>query len=359
MSIVKVASHAGVSTATVSRVLNDFPGVGKETARQVRASLLALNYDPAKLKRGRKNGGTAAERPHKRTNSIAILTIGQTRDWLQLPVMAAAVAGISRGAKEYGFQVVLDEILEVAKPSDTVVNGKVDGAIVFLPSFVQPSSTQKIFASIGRYLPLVWVMGDDPGKSKIDHILPDNKAIGSIALNYLKESGCHDVAFVCMHPDWQLMRERGQAFAAAARDANIRSHSYLLRTNQDHEEMYDPGAIVEKDFADLIDRLVQARPRISGIFISNDFATVQVYPLLRRREIEPGRDIVIVSCDNEDVRLSGLHPRPASIDVGAEEAGWRAVHRLASRLENTQEPPVLISVAPRLILPGQSVSAGT
>src|SRR5580693_4451000 len=132
MSIVKVATHAGVSTATVSRVLNNFPGVGAETARQVRASLEALNYDASKLKRARRGAALRPERARRRSNAIAILTIGQTRDWLQLPVMAATVAGISRGAKDYGFQLVLDEVPDPAKPSGAIVNGKVDGAIVFL-----------------------------------------------------------------------------------------------------------------------------------------------------------------------------------------------------------------------------------
>ena len=102
MSIVKIAHHAGVSTATVSRVLNNFPHVGAETARQVRASAEALNYTIPVSKRGRQRNIHRLRHSRRQTNSIAILTIGQTRDWLQLPVMAAAVAGISRGAREYG-----------------------------------------------------------------------------------------------------------------------------------------------------------------------------------------------------------------------------------------------------------------
>src|SRR5437016_5338435 len=123
MNIVEVASHAGVSTATVSRVLNEIPGVRAETARQVRASLEALNYFPVRSNRTKKTDGLKSSngrtpRPRKRTNSIAILTIGQARNWLQLPVMGATVAGITRGASDYGFQLVLDEVLDPVKPPD-------------------------------------------------------------------------------------------------------------------------------------------------------------------------------------------------------------------------------------------------
>ncbi len=134
MSIVKIANHAGVSTATVSRVLNNFPHVGAETARQVRASAEALNYTIPVSKRGRQRNIHRLRHSRRQTNSIAILTIGQTRLQLQLPVMAAAVAGISRGAREYGLCLMLDEQLDAAKLSDAITNHSTDGAIVFVPN---------------------------------------------------------------------------------------------------------------------------------------------------------------------------------------------------------------------------------
>src|SRR5437763_873232 len=97
MSIAEVAKAAGVSTATVSRVLNDLPGVRDETVRQVRAAVEALNYTPQRAKRtGRSTAPGHTPRQSPRTGNIAVITLGQTRDWLQLPVMAAVVAGIQR-----------------------------------------------------------------------------------------------------------------------------------------------------------------------------------------------------------------------------------------------------------------------
>src|SRR4051812_40275990 len=92
MSIAEVAKAAGVSTATVSRVLNDLPGVRTETIQQVRAAVEALNYRPQRAKRGRASTGGPSRGP--RSGNIAVITLGQTRDWLQLPVMASVVAGI-------------------------------------------------------------------------------------------------------------------------------------------------------------------------------------------------------------------------------------------------------------------------
>jgi LacI family transcriptional regulator len=352
MTIVKVAKHAGVSTATVSRVLNNFPHVGAETARQVRASAEALNYTiPPIYKRSRSKSTARSGASRRRTNSIAILTIGQTRDWLQLPVMAAAVAGISRAAREHGLRLVIDEQLNLAKPPDSITDHSADGAIVFVPNSVSGATPQVSLESLKAHLPIVRVMGGAAGVSVVDHICVDDRAIGCLALEFLKNQGCQHVAFLTMNPVWHLMRTRFQAFAGAAYDNHIPASSYILAQDPAISDLYGPRAVTETTLESLVSRLVKSIPRPAGLFVSNDAAVVQVYPLLQQMGIQPGRDITIISCDNEDVRLCGLSPRPPSIDPRSEEVGWRAVRQLMSRLENSDDPPIHINVTPRLTVP--------
>src|SRR5437879_3909205 len=56
MSIVAVAKRAGVSVATVSRVLNNLDNVRAETVKQVRAAMRELGYKPPQVRRGPKRG---------------------------------------------------------------------------------------------------------------------------------------------------------------------------------------------------------------------------------------------------------------------------------------------------------------
>ncbi len=358
MSIAQVAIHAGVSTATVSRVLNNFPGVEAETARQVRASVEALHYIPPKLKRSRFSVSGRVRPVRRRTKSIAILTIGQTRDWLQLPVMAATVVGISRGALEHGFRLMLDEVLDLETPSKALVLRNVDGAVVFVSSaWSAQASSGKALSAIARHLPVIWVMGEALEASGVDHIAPDNSAIGALALEHLKSQGCESVAFLTMNPRWQIMQMRAHAFAVAAHENGIPCHSYVLSTDPREADIFGARCTAAGDLSELVDQLIAARPRPQGLFIGNDATTVQVYPLLHRRGVVPGRDIHVISCDHETIRLSALNPRPASIDVGAEECGWRAVGRLVTRLGKPAERPVRISVAPKLLLPKNGKSS--
>ena len=104
MALVDVAKRAGVSIATVSRVLNNEPGVRPETVRHVQRALRAAAYDPEAVRRGPRPG----KRDGKKTRSIAVLVLGQTQEeWFRRPLFSAVVGGINRAAndRDLGFPI--------------------------------------------------------------------------------------------------------------------------------------------------------------------------------------------------------------------------------------------------------------
>ncbi|HSV14024.1 MAG TPA: LacI family DNA-binding transcriptional regulator [Tepidisphaeraceae bacterium] len=354
MSIIQVAKAAGVSTATVSRVLNDMPGVSDETVRQVRAAAEALRYTPLRARRGNrpmpKPGGTAS-RSRPRTGNIAVITLGQTRDWLRLPIMAAVVTGIQRGAGEFGLRLMLDDVPDPMRPSPLIQGKKIDGAIVFLPGGMPVGTYAPVLEKVRERIPIVWAMGMEFSAADVDHVTPDNISTGFLAHSYLISKGCTQLAYLTANPEWPFMRLRGQAFLNLALDANQPASAFIVTSSPTLAESYGRRVVTAADLEQLVAALARSRPRPDGVFISNDATTASIYPLLARHGLEIGRDLTIVSCDNEDVRLSALHPRPASIDTGAEEIGFRAVIRLQSRLQRPDDPPLVIQVAPHLVLP--------
>ena len=109
MSIEEVAKHAGVSAATVSRVLNAVPVVSPSTVEAVKAAMVALNYDPADLIRGpRPRVKRPVPKKIKPTGNntankvIALVTVGHNPDKvraLRLPVINAVVESITLARK--------------------------------------------------------------------------------------------------------------------------------------------------------------------------------------------------------------------------------------------------------------------
>ncbi len=351
ISIAQVAKAAGVSTATVSRVLNDFPGVRSETVHQVRDAVKSLNYRPQRSHSANKSNRPRGSRRSSRTGNIAAITLGQTRDWLELPVMAAVVAGIQRAAMQQGFRLLLDELPDPGKPSSLVQGKQIDGAVVFVTGSMPVASYEPALAVLQQRVPIVWAMGMEITAAGVDHITPDNIRIGNIAYEYLHRQNCREVAFIASDPDWAFIRLRGQAFLNAAHDAGHPGTAYLVCSDDRHAAAYGRQVVTAPDLPELIAHLAAANPRPTGIFSGRDHTTAQLYPLLAHHGIQINRDVTLVSCDNEQIRLSAMHPRPASIDIGSEEIGYRAVQHLVARMRQPDDAPVVVQVAPKLILP--------
>jgi LacI family transcriptional regulator len=348
--IIEVAKAAGVSTATVSRVLNGLPGVRAETVAQVRAAVEQLKYTRLRSRSSRKR---ASPRNVKlRTGSIAVLTLGpHGQVWVDRPVMASVLGGIQRGANAHDVRLLLGEMYDVTKPSSLLVDRQLDGAIVFVSSWMPIAAYGAAFRAIQQYVPVVWAMGMELGISGVDHVAPDNVGIGFLAFSHLHGLGCRRPAFLTGDPGWPLMRLRGQSFLNSAFDAGLRPTVYAVADDPRAAEPYGPRAVLADNLADLVEQLARANPRPDGLFIGNDHTTSSVYPLLARHGIRVGQDLHVISCDAEEARLSGLHPRPPSIDIGGDEIGYRSVNRLLNRIERPNGPPLIIQVAPRLQLP--------
>src|SRR4051794_33880232 len=157
MSIVSVAKRAGVSVATVSRVLNDLDNVRAETAEQVRTAMQEIGYTPPRIRRGPKGARRRPVPLGMRTGQLAVLTLGGLQNWLQLPVMASAVTGITRAAKEMEVRAVLDEMPDPQTVSPILRRREVDGAVVFCMSGVPITHLVRL----QEYVPVVWAMGNE------------------------------------------------------------------------------------------------------------------------------------------------------------------------------------------------------
>lgn len=348
MSIIEVAKAAGVSTATVSRVLNGLPGVREETIAQVKAAVSQLSYKPQRTRSPKKKPARA---PKLRLGTIAIVTVGHDRSWLEIPVLAAVVSGVQRGCNSADVRLMLGEMPDVSKLIPLLTDKQIDGAIVFLSSEVPPSKCDAVFKAMQRHVPIVWAMGMEMSVSGVDHVTPHNVGIGNLAFSHLKNLGCKRVAYLAANPGWPFLRLRGQSFINSAVDEGLSPGAYLVGEDGPIAQAYGRNVTVASSLEELIKKLAHSPNRPDGLFVATDATTSHIYPLLAEHGVRVGKDIHIVSCDNERIRLTSMHPQPASIDIGSEEIGFRAVNRLFNRIDRPNGPPLIIQVSPRLQLP--------
>jgi len=259
--------------------------------------------------------------------------------------MASVVAEITRAAQADHLGVLMTEMPDPQRLSPILRQREIDGALVFIQSPFNASAA----ALLAQHLPVVRVMGGQLAPVDIDHVGPDNNAIGYLAGSYLASCGCGTMAYLTTQPSWDMNKLRAQGFAAAGHGAGVATQAYVVGTRPELAQICGPTTRAHATLAELMDDLCAQRP--AGLFVSRDEELVQVYRLLAERNCQPGKDIQIISCDNENVRLSMLEPRPASIEIGTAELALRAVRRLEGRMKHPAEPPVRILVTPRLVLP--------
>jgi LacI family transcriptional regulator len=343
MSLVEVAKMAGVSIATVSRVLNNTPGVRPETIKHVQRALRASSYDPTAIRRGPRPG----KRDGKRAASIAVLVLGRTQqDWFKRPVFAAVVAGINRAANERGLGVLIDHVLDPANLNPAIRKGVYSGALTFLPA----ASDRRLLDVVRSHLPIVRIMGEEMANDDLDLIGPDDIAVGRLAFKYLISKGCERVAYVTTRPDHEALVVRGMGFRIAASQAKTSVRAYACG-RPDFGALLGMDLYSGADLESIAEEIATSSPRPDGLFVSQDAEAIGLYPMLVQRGIRPGVDVQIISCNNEQSGLAMLRPRPATIDLGTEEIGRWAVTRLVNRIARPSEPAIRMLTAPRLVLP--------
>ena len=339
MSIVKVAALAGVSKSTVSMVINNNPTVVPSTVAKVRQAMEELGYEPGprEFRRGPKPNSMYKER----VLTIALVTLGIPREVLGAPLYSDVLHGIANSIRQHSHRLTIYHLHEPEEfDSETVFRSKADGFLLFGKGESR-SSAQAL-----REYPCVSLMGTDKVRPWCDWVSYDDIAAGNLAAAYLIEQG-HKVCAFIGDEGWR----RGKAFVehirAAGGQVSTLDAANVIRIQDDAHQ-------VDQEAVDLlIDQLTKLSPRPTGMFVFADMVTAALYPSLYQRGFEPGRDLSIVSCNNEWPLLLGLRPKPAVVDIQGVKIGRRAVEQLLWRMQNRREPTVTFLHTPTLVLPGQ------
>src|SRR5436309_14847962 len=125
MSINKVAKLAGVSSATVSRVINNHPRVAPETAQNVRKAMQELNYTPSE----RRPGPKPSFRSRTGVANIAFLVLGTSRT-RATPAFEELLRGVSLGASNNDLNLAFNHLPEPDHLASRILDQRIDGILL-------------------------------------------------------------------------------------------------------------------------------------------------------------------------------------------------------------------------------------
>jgi DNA-binding LacI/PurR family transcriptional regulator len=212
IGIREVAARSGVSTATVSYVLNNREGaVGAETRERVLRAMRELGYRPSAVFRGEQA---------RRTNTIGVIFAHVKRTSLVgHPYFAYVLDGILSATTERGLHTTLFTVAEwqdVQKSLRTYCDGRCDGLILIAPH--SQSEIVTVLKERGTPFALVNAGAGDPGVACAD---VDNVAAAEEATRYLLARGHRRIAHLAGNDDNDNGRERITGYQRAMEGAGI------------------------------------------------------------------------------------------------------------------------------------------
>nr|WP_310617933.1 ribose operon transcriptional repressor RbsR [Pantoea cypripedii] len=319
-----VARLAGVSTSTVSHVINNNRFVSEQVREKVEQAIRTLNYAPSALARSLKINQTR--------------TIGMLLTASSNPFYSEVVRGVENSCYERGYSLILcntegDEE-RMNRSLETLLQKRVDGLLIMCTETHLPSAD-----ILNRYPSIPMVMMDwAPFEGRGD-IIQDNALLGGeLATQHLIDRGYRRIACIAGPQDKTPARLRLDGFHKAMSSSGLP----VL-----------PGYVVDSDFEfqggfNAMNQLLTLDPLPEAVFTSNDAMAVGVYHALFQAGLRVPQDIAVMGYDN--IELSRyLTPPLSTIHQPKDELGELAIDTLIHRMSDPDASQQTLVLTPELV----------
>jgi LacI family transcriptional regulator len=327
----EIAERLGVSIATVSRALNDQPGVSPEVRAKILESAQEMGYSP-----------NAQARSLATARTYTIGYVGYKHGFV-LPanlmfgsVTPAPLEGIDEELTRRGYHMLTtyvdkDGVRRLEVPS-MVHQGRVDGLIVNGPAI----SPRFILQLRNTDLPIVLV--DNVLKeTAVDSILCDNEGGTYQAVQHLIEHGHARIVFLSGPVDWLSSRERAAGYHRAMHDAGLESHV-----------VYMPNTIVDTGREGMLAAL-EEYPDLTAVMAVNDATAVGAVQACHQAGRAVPDDVAVIGFDDEP--WAQIHQPPlTTVRVHWHEIGIQAARRIVDIIEQDSRVPVQMRLAAELVV---------
>ncbi|MGX8940618.1 ribose operon transcriptional repressor RbsR [Symbiopectobacterium sp. Eva_TO] len=320
-----VARLAGVSTSTVSHVINNNRFVSDTVRERVLAAVDSLNYAPSALARSLKINQTQ--------------TIGMLLTASSNPFYAEVVRGVERSCYERGYSLILcnteGDHNRLDRSLETLMQKRVDGLLLMCTENHRPSSE-----TISRYPSIPLVMMDWSPFEGVSDVIKDNSLLGGdIATRHLIDSGYRNIACIAGPQDKTTAYNRLLGYRQAMQRAGLPvPDDYVVLGDFEFETGYQA-----------MRKLLSLAQRPDAVFCNNDAMAVGVYHALYQAGFSIPRDMAVVGYD--DIELARyMSPPLTTIHQPKDELGELAVDTLLYRLEHPETEPTVLVLTPELVM---------
>jgi LacI family transcriptional regulator len=312
-TIKEVAAHAGVSSATVSHVINRTRFVSESAREQVQKAMSELDYRPNALARSLRSGITH--------------TLGLILPDSANPFFAEVGHCIEIAAFEAGYSVILcnteNDFAKETLYMDVLTKKLVDG-MIFVATGEGSGTLKKL---VELKIPIVVMDRDFPGL-ELEVVLSDNLQGGYLATQHLISLGHKRIGCIAGPSGINPSSQRIIGFKQAMQEANLVIDPKLILSGDFHPESgWEAGRAIL--------RLPDAP---TAIFACNDLMAMGVLRAATEMGIRVPDDLALVGYD--DIELASYtNPPLTTIKQPKVEMGLATLNILLSRIKDKQSAP--------------------
>jgi len=310
VTIYDVAREAGVSLATVSRVINNSPYVKPSTRQRVQETMERLGYEPNLV---------ASALMTKRTRLLALLVPD-----ISNPFFAEVAWGVEDAAASLNYNCVICNVGDDTQKQAGYVNvlrrKGIDGII-----FATAAHDDRLVLSLSKRQYPITLMARDVPSAAVNRVLTDDPLGAGLAARHLLELGHRHMAVVTEPARIHSSAERRRGFAAVLEKAGL-----------------EP-VVVEADGSDLqagfraSQGLLSLKPRPTAVFCANDMLAIGVLQAAAATGVRVPEELSVVGFDGTALAQIASPPLTTVVQP-MREMGRAAVQLLIESLQNGGTP---------------------
>ncbi len=274
-TIKEVAKAAGVSTQTVSRVINNRPDVAPETRKRIEQIISEMDYRPSAL---------ARSLIRQRSYTLGVVTAG-----LKYIGPSRTLSGITSRAEELGYTLLLKEfprfdIEEIEPLLQTLLSRHVDGIVWAVP---EVGDNRKQLESKLEDLPVPLVFLTMESRPNLSIVTIDNYLGAKMATEHLLAQGYQHIGHISGPLDWWESRQRKAGWQDALAAAGLTAlDTHCVEGNWS-------SASGEIAFQQLLDQY----PEMDAVFAGNDQMALSALQVASRKHIVVPTQLGVVGFD--------------------------------------------------------------
>jgi len=326
VSMNDVARKAGVSIATVSRVINGNARLNENTRAKVLRAIREMDYQPSRVAK------------RLRSKSISGRLIGVLIPDIQNPFYVDVLRGVEEEAYQHNYALIMCNFGQDEKKEKLYLELLRSEAIDGLLAAPAREDDEAVIKLLEEGMPIVCV---DRGlrNQDVDLVMVDNRKGAFQAVDHLAQSGYRHIAYISGLPAIPSSRQRETGYRDALEKNGLPFDPSLVKYGN---SKYESGVI-------LCDELLSSENPPDAIFTGNDLITLGALETIHRKGFHIPDQVAIIGFDDM-FWSNSLYPPLSAVRQPAYEIGRRATDLLIQRINDPGRSCIQMILNPELMI---------